>query len=203
QLEGLESDARLQAAADDEPVLLAIVAQRPPRVGGVPAGLVDHLEEVDPVIRARRQPLPPHPAGQIDGPPPPRPLHHAVPLRLAGPRPVPRPARPGPGHWEAPAAIGGREHRTPPARRPNQKSSDARSSVAIAYKIPTEGADSPRSICEIRLGEQLIRRPSSLTDSPRSSRTLRSRGPSSAPGSNATSRSAPFIPHPPSSKPRD
>ena len=43
--------------------------------------------------------------------------------------------------------------------------------------MPTEGADSPRSICEIKLGEQLILRASSLTESPRSSRTRRSRGP--------------------------
>src|SRR5262245_55704594 len=78
-----------------------------------------------------------------------------------------------------------------PAAAPNRKSSEARNSVAIAYKMPTDGADSPRSICEIRLGEQLIRRASSRTDSPRSSRTRRTRGPSSAPGSKPASRSSP------------
>src|SRR5215813_3970361 len=57
--------------------------------------------------------------------------------------------------------------------------------------MPTDGADSPRSICEIRLGEQLIRRASSRTESPRSSRTRRTRGPSSAPGSKPASRSSP------------
>src|SRR6266566_2454642 len=50
--------------------------------------------------------------------------------------------------------------------------------------MPTDGADSPRSIWEIRLGEHWVRRASSRTDRPRCSRTCRSRGPSSAPGSN-------------------
>src|SRR5579875_1135717 len=49
--------------------------------------------------------------------------------------------------------------------------------------MPTDGADRPRSICEIRLAEQPTRRASSRTDRPRSSRTWRSRGPSPAPTS--------------------
>ena len=60
---------------------------------------------------------------------------------------------------------------------------DARSSLASAYSMPTEGTETPRSIWEMRLGEQLIRRASSRADRPRSSRTRRSRGPSSVPGS--------------------
>src|ERR1035437_3197547 len=79
---------------------------------------------------------------------------------------------------------------SPGSATPNRKSSDVLSSLASAYSMPTDGAEMPRSICEIRLGEQLMRRASSRADRPRFSRTRRSRGPSSTPGSNAPATSA-------------
>src|SRR5580658_7525699 len=73
-----------------------------------------------------------------------------------------------------------------PGRRtpaPNSRwSSELPSSLASEYSTPTDGTETPRSICEIRLAEHPIRRASSRTDSCRSSRARRSRGPSPVPG---------------------
>src|SRR5215469_16929948 len=87
-----------------------------------------------------------------------------------------------PRTWPSPCAVTVRPAAGAVAL--NRKSSEVRSSVARAYSMPTDGADSPRSIWEMRLGEHWMRRASSRADSPRCSRTCRSRGPSSAPGSN-------------------
>jgi hypothetical protein len=57
--------------------------------------------------------------------------------------------------------------------------------VASEYSTPTDGTDTPRSICEIRLAEHPTRRASSRTDSWREARTSRSRGPSPVPGSKS------------------
>src|SRR5580658_7209589 len=66
---------------------------------------------------------------------------------------------------------------------PNSRwSSELPSSLASEYSTPTDGTETPRSICEIRLAEHPIRRASSRTDSCRSSRARRSRGPSPVPG---------------------
>jgi hypothetical protein len=78
KLERVETDAGVQGAAGDQAVLAAVMAQRAPRVGGVPAGLVDHFEEVHPFVGTRGQALPAHAAGQVDGAPGAAPLDDAV-----------------------------------------------------------------------------------------------------------------------------
>jgi hypothetical protein len=57
--------------------------------------------------------------------------------------------------------------------------------VASEYSTPTDGTETPRSICEIRLAEHPTRRASSRTDSLRVVRASRSRGPNPLPGSKA------------------
>ncbi len=102
QLEGVEADGGVQGATGDQAVLAAVVAQRAPRVGGVPAGLVDHFEEVHPLVRAGGQPLPAHPAGQVDGAPGAGPLDHAVAAGQRGRRPgLPQLAVAVRGHGQA------------------------------------------------------------------------------------------------------
>ena len=152
----LEPDAGMQRSACDEAVLLAVVTQRAPGVGGVPAGLVDHLEEVHPVVRARGEPLPAHPAGQVDRAPLAGPLHDPACPAPAARHPAASPGLPrasgarGLGQPGMPVAVRGRHDRVTraaPRRTGSRATSSARWPARTACRpmAPTFPARSARS----------------------------------------------------------
>src|ERR1700722_9657438 len=87
QSQRFESDDGFDLTLQDVQVFAAVVAQRPAVLGGLTAGFVDNLDEVDPAVMVRREALPADARRKFDGVAVAGPLHDACPLGAAGTTP--------------------------------------------------------------------------------------------------------------------
>src|SRR3984893_14200720 len=67
QPQRLESDDGFELALQDVEVFAAVVADGPPALGGLAAGFVHNLDEVDPAVVHRGKALPTHTRREFDG----------------------------------------------------------------------------------------------------------------------------------------